>query len=86
MKAISVQPDITVREAMKTLTQLGEKCLVIINEKNHLLGTLSVSVDDATTPKAHGMQSEQNRYETNAPTPEECATDRGFFTIVLRGV
>ena len=41
MKAISVQPDITVRQAMKTLTQLGEKCLVIINEKNHLLGTLS---------------------------------------------
>ncbi len=41
MKAIYVQPDITVRQAMKTLTQLGEKCLVIINEKNHLLGTLS---------------------------------------------
>ena len=41
MKDIALQPDITIRQAMKTLTQQGEKCLVIINEKNYLLGTLS---------------------------------------------
>ena len=41
MKNITVKPDITIRQAMKKLSQLGEKCLVIIDEKNTLLGTLS---------------------------------------------
>ncbi len=41
MKNITIQPDITIRQAMKTLSQTGEKCLVVIDEKNALLGTLS---------------------------------------------
>jgi len=41
MKDITVKPDITIRQAMKKLSQSGEKCLVIVGEKNTLLGTLS---------------------------------------------
>jgi len=41
MKDITIQPDITIREAMKKLSQTGEKCLVVIDEKNTLLGTLT---------------------------------------------
>ena len=41
MKDIAVQPNITIRQAMKKLSQSGEKCLVIVDEKNTLLGTLS---------------------------------------------
>ena len=41
MKDITVQPNITIRQAMKKLSQSGEKCLVIVDEKNTLLGTLS---------------------------------------------
>ncbi len=41
MKDITVKPGITIRQAMKTLSRIGEKCLVIVNEKNKLLGTLS---------------------------------------------
>ena len=41
MKNITIQPDITIRQAMKTLSQIGEKCLVVIDEKNTLLGTLT---------------------------------------------
>jgi len=41
MKDIIVNPDITIRQAMKKLSQSGEKCLVIVDEKNTLLGTLS---------------------------------------------
>ena len=41
MKDITVKPDINIRQAMKTLSQSGEKCLVIIDEKKVLLGTLS---------------------------------------------
>ena len=41
MKNITVQPRITIRQAMKNLNQSGEKCLVIVDQKNTLLGTLS---------------------------------------------
>ena len=41
MKNISVKPDITIRQAMKSLIQTGEKCLVIVDGKNKLLGTLT---------------------------------------------
>ena len=41
MKDITVQPNITIRQAMKKLSRSGEKCLVITDEKNLLLGTLS---------------------------------------------
>ena len=41
MKDFTVQPNITVRQAMKRLSKSGEKCLVIVDKKNILLGTLS---------------------------------------------
>jgi dTDP-glucose pyrophosphorylase len=41
VKNITVQPNITIRQAMKKLSQCGEKCLVIIDNKGILLGTLS---------------------------------------------
>lgn len=41
MKNITVKPNITIRQAMKKLSQSGEKCLVIIDLNKKLLGTLS---------------------------------------------
>jgi len=41
MKDITVTTDITIRQAMKQLSQSGEKCLVILDNKGILLGTLS---------------------------------------------
>ncbi len=41
MKDITVPSNITIRQAMKQLSLTGEKCLVITNEENKLLGTLS---------------------------------------------
>ena len=41
MKDITVQPDITIRQAMKKLNQTGGKCLVITDDVKNLLGTLS---------------------------------------------
>ena len=41
MKDITVGPNITIRQAMKKLNQVGEKCLIITDEENNLLGTLS---------------------------------------------
>ena len=41
MKDITVQPDITIRQAMKKLSETGQKCLVITNAQKRFLGTLS---------------------------------------------
>ena len=41
MKDITVNPNITIRQAMKKLSQFGKKCLVIVDDTNTLLGTLS---------------------------------------------
>ena len=39
MMGITVSPDITIRQAMKKLSQSGEKCLVVTDDKNILMGT-----------------------------------------------
>ena len=41
MKEITTKPDISIREAMRLVSKMGEKCLVIIDENNLVLGTLS---------------------------------------------
>ena len=41
MKDITVQTDITIRQAMKTLDNTAEKCLLVINDKQILIGTLT---------------------------------------------
>ena len=41
MRDITVQSTITIRQAMKKLSQSGEKCLVITDQESNLLGTLS---------------------------------------------
>jgi dTDP-glucose pyrophosphorylase len=41
MKDLTVLPDITIKQAMKQLNQSGEKCLVVVDEHQRLLGTLS---------------------------------------------
>ena len=41
MKEITVQPEITIRQAMKVLDKTAEKCLLVVDEKKNLLGTLT---------------------------------------------
>ena len=41
MNDITIKPNTTIHEVMKKLSESGEKCLVIIDDKNNLLGTLS---------------------------------------------
>ena len=41
MRNITIQPQITIRQAMKKMSQAGERCLVIVDENYKLLGTLS---------------------------------------------
>ena len=41
MKKFIVLPDITIKEAFKILSNAGEKCLIVADEKKIILGTLS---------------------------------------------
>ena len=41
MKKITIKPNITIRQAMKKMSQAGERCLLIIDKSHKLLGTLS---------------------------------------------
>jgi dTDP-glucose pyrophosphorylase/CBS domain-containing protein len=41
MKNIAIMPDITIRQAMKTLEKTAEKCLLVVDENKKLLGTLT---------------------------------------------
>ena len=41
MKKIITKSDISIKDAMKTLSKAGRKCLVIVDQNNKLEGTLS---------------------------------------------
>jgi len=41
VKALIVSPDISIKQAMKKLDQTAEKCLLVVDLGNHLLGTLT---------------------------------------------
>ena len=41
MKDITIEPHLTIRQAMKTLNNSGTKCLLVVDDQNKLLGTLT---------------------------------------------
>ena len=40
MKNILIKPDSNIKDALKQLRQVGEKCLVVVDNVNKMLGTL----------------------------------------------
>ena len=57
MKNIIIQPSITIRQAMKNLSELGQKCLVITNEEKFLLDLVALSEvpEEVLPPPANRM-------------------------------
>ena len=41
MKQLLIQDNRSIKDALKKLSEMGEKCLVVINSKKKYLGTLS---------------------------------------------
>jgi|TARA_Y100000294_G_scaffold29021_1_gene24443 dTDP-glucose pyrophosphorylase len=41
MKNLLIKPNSSIKNALRQMTKTGEKCLVVVNKKNSLLGTLS---------------------------------------------
>ena len=41
MKKILIQPNSNLKNALKLMSETSEKCLVVVDKKNKLLGTLS---------------------------------------------
>ena len=46
MRKLFISPGSTLKQALRLISQTGKKCLVVANEKNELLGTLSDGDDD----------------------------------------
>ena len=41
MKNLLIRPDTNIKNALNQMSRAGEKCLVVVDKKNKLLGTLS---------------------------------------------
>ena len=41
MKSLLIKPNLSIKSALQQMTETGEKCLVVVDNKNLLLGTLS---------------------------------------------
>ena len=41
MKNLLIQPNSNIKNALKQMSETGEKCLIVVDKKNKLLGTLS---------------------------------------------
>lgn len=41
MKNLTIYPEVSIKDALKQLTKFGEKCLIVMNHDNKLIGTLS---------------------------------------------
>ena len=41
MRNLLIRPNSNIKSALKQLSKVGEKCLVVVDRKNRLLGTLS---------------------------------------------
>jgi dTDP-glucose pyrophosphorylase len=77
MKDITVKPDIAIRQAMKKIGKSGKRCLVIVDEKNTLLGTLS----DGDLRKAILNGSKMNNSIQNIYQPKPTVLVDGKYEI-----
>ena len=68
MKDITAQPNITIRQAMKKLSQSGQKCLVIVDENMTLLGTLSDGDLRKAILKGDGVSNSVHEIYQSNPT------------------
>ena len=68
MKNLLIQPNSNIKNALKQMSETGEKCLIVVDKKNKLLGTLS----DGDVRKAvlNGKINEDkiNQYYQKRPT------------------
>lgn len=79
MKDLTVHPGITIRQAMKTLIKTAEKCLLVVDSKQQLLGTLtdgdlrrSILVGTDVNSSIEGSYCKEPHYLTRGHfTPDE---------------
>ena len=68
MKKILIQPNSNLKNALKLMSETSEKCLVVVDKKNKLLGTLSDG--DVRRAKLNGKiyKNKINKYYQKRPT------------------
>ena len=66
MKEITVFPDISIRFAMKVLNKTAERCLIVLNHKSEVLGTLTDG-DLRSILSGAGLDNSINEYFNKSP-------------------
>jgi len=68
MKNITIKNNLTIHQAMKKLNHSGEKCLVIVDKNNFLMGTLSDGDIRKAILSGHGMNNSIQDIYQSKPT------------------
>jgi len=85
MKILTVKPDITILDVMKTLNKTGEKCLLVVNENNSLLGTLTDGdLRRSILAGAKFSEDISNSYNTNPTILEEGKFSKNEAATLMR--
>ncbi len=77
MKDISVKSNITIRAAMKILDKVSTKCLLVIDQKNKLLGTLT----DGDLRRSILGGADSSEYISNYYFPNPVTLKKNQFTL-----
>ena len=67
MKKFFINPDIKINKALSKMTKIGEKCLIVVNEKQKLLGTLSDGDCRYLILKKISLDNKINKYFNKNP-------------------
>ena len=67
MKEITVFPDISIRFAMKVLNKTAERCLIVLNHKSEVLGTLTDGDLRRSILSGAGLDNSINEYFNKSP-------------------
>tara|TARA_Y100000294_G_scaffold46423_1_gene43047 strand:- start:314 stop:1396 length:1083 start_codon:yes stop_codon:yes gene_type:complete len=68
MKDLLIKLNLSIKDALKKLTKVGEKCLVVVDKENKLLGTLSDGDVRKAILKGKYNKDKINKYYQTKPT------------------
>ena len=68
MKNLLINPNVNIKNALKQLNKTGEKCLIVVDKRNKLLGTLSDGDVRKAILKGKFHKDKINEYYQKNPT------------------
>ena len=82
MKNLLIKPNANVKNALEQLSKTGEKCLVVVDKKNKILGTLSDGDVRKAILKGKFYKNQISEfYQKNPDFLEKSQTKKNIFDI-----